>query len=104
MWRLLALVVVLVLVVVSSALQCGQQMECPECKNEPTPESCESGCLTKDHCGCCFICAKAKGDRCGGINDYFGYCAERLYCEDETALYGRCKGKYRVTHNLLVTK
>ena len=85
------LVVVLVLAVVSSAAQCGK---CPECKNQPTPESCDSGCLTKDHCGCCLVCAKAKGDPCKGINDYYGYCADGLYCDTNSVLAaGRCKGK-----------
>ena len=89
------LVVVLVLAVVSSAEQCGQ-MKCPECKNQPTPESCASGCLTKDRCGCCLVCAKAKGDRCRGANDYFGYCADGLYCDrNDSRRFGICKGKQR---------
>ena len=95
MWRLylLVLVPVLVFVVVSNALQCDQ-MTCDTttCKEQPTAESCESKCLTKDKCGCCDVCAKAKDQMCGGIYDYHGYCADGLYCikADPSELVGKC--------------
>ena len=89
------LAIVLALAEVSSALQCGGQMECPECK-DIKPEDCKSGCLTKDICGCCYVCAKAKGDHCEGINNYHGYCADGLYCDKPGKLAtGICKGKKR---------
>ena len=89
------LVPVLVLAVVSNAEQCGQMTCNPaNCKEQPTAESCESKCLTKDRCGCCNVCAKAKDQMCRGINDYYGYCADGLYCETASlSLPGKCKSK-----------
>ena len=89
----MVVVVVLLLAVIVSGEQCGQ-MKCPECTNQPNPKDCTSGCLTKDRCGCCLVCAKAKGEYCGGINDHQGYCADGLYCKQDNILVpGTCQGK-----------
>jgi len=94
MMRLVALVVVLQLLAVTvSANQCGQ-MKCPVCKNEPNPKDCPSGCVTKDICGCCNVCAKAENESCRGQNNAYGFCADGLYCERESPIAtGTCKSK-----------
>lgn len=93
MSTLVVLAAVLSLAVIGSAEQCGQ-MKCPECKNEPSPTDCASGCLTKDRCGCCLVCAKAEGKKCGGYSYSKGYCADGLYCDRASEiLTGTCKSK-----------
>lgn len=93
MKRLIVVVVpvlLLALVAIISGEQC--QTPCPKCTNQPTPQDCKSGCLTKDRCGCCLVCAKAKNETCGGYSGVFGKCADDLYCEKVGAFVGICKG------------
>lgn len=90
MGRLIVIVVLLLEVVATSGEQC--QTPCPQCVDQPRPQDCKSGCLTKDRCGCCLVCAKAKNETCGGINNYYGNCADGLYCKEINPLFGMCKG------------
>lgn len=53
---------------------------CTECPKSP-PMDCASGHLTKDVCGCCDVCAKAEGEKCGGMWGMSGTCAPGLNCE-----------------------
>ncbi|KAB7502076.1 Venom protein [Armadillidium nasatum] len=41
--------------------------------------TCKFG-IIKDVCNCCNICAKGKGDECGGPWGLGGKCAEGLRC------------------------
>lgn len=88
------ILVILIIVVIVRAEQCGSMKKCPDCKGEPTEKDCPSGCLTKDRCNCCYVCAKAKGERCEGIYGKYGYCADGLYCDKPNIVEpGTCKGK-----------
>ncbi|XP_057314576.1 serine protease HTRA1B-like isoform X2 [Hydractinia symbiolongicarpus] len=72
---LLVLFVVLWEIEESSALSC---LPCNKrtCK---TPKYCKGG-LVKDVCNCCYVCAKVKGETCGGPFQIAGKCAKGLTC------------------------
>ncbi|XP_066269908.1 insulin-like growth factor-binding protein 7 [Branchiostoma lanceolatum] len=55
-----------------SCAVCGEY-ECP------TPPPCPAN-LVKDVCGCCDVCAKVKGESCGGLWNLEGRCADGLTC------------------------
>ena len=42
--------------------------------------NCTSGQLLPDLCGTCLICAKSRGQECGGLNNQFGVCGVGLKC------------------------
>ncbi|XP_057313338.1 antistasin-like [Hydractinia symbiolongicarpus] len=48
------------------------------------PTNCKGG-IVKDNCGCCDVCAKQKGETCGG---YAGVCEKGLVCRNYPH-YGR---------------
>lgn len=52
--------------------------ECGRCPPLRLSE-CRAG-KVKDICGCCFVCAKAFGERCGGIDRIHGTCGVNLTC------------------------
>ena len=55
------------------------------------------GGLTKDVCNCCDVCAKVKGEVCGGPSNIRGKCDKNLRCDKPPKDFnasGRC-GKYR---------
>ena len=41
------------------------------------------GAMVSDVCGCCNVCAKLEGERCGGVWDMYGTCAPGLKCKHE---------------------
>ncbi|KAG5275571.1 hypothetical protein AALO_G00121860 [Alosa alosa] len=43
------------------------------------PEDCKGG-LVRSICGCCNVCAKVKGEDCGGQLDLRGICDQGLKC------------------------
>ena len=43
------------------------------------PVNCTGG-LVKGICGCCDVCAKTNGERCGGTWGMYGECAKGLNC------------------------
>ena len=61
-------------------------MKCPPCdKIHCAPRSaakleCKGGATT-GVCGCCPICARVDGEKCGGYYNYLGKCDKGLYCE-----------------------
>lgn len=55
------------------------------------PENCPVG-LTKDACGCCDVCAKAKGEACGGPWFLLGRCGKGLKCIRENPEYSHSNG------------
>ena len=83
--------VVLLVAVITSAEQCGQEMKCPKC--EEPPKKCNSGYYIRGPpCGCCLVCAKAENESCGGPGGYKGYCALGLHCDATSDLVlGTCK-------------
>ena len=83
-------VLLLLSVIATSGEQC--QTPCPKCTDQPAPQDCKSGCLTKDPCGCCLVCARAKNETCGGFGGTLGTCADGLYCEKAGVFSGICKG------------
>ncbi|XP_028515661.1 four-domain proteases inhibitor [Exaiptasia diaphana] len=41
---------------------------------------CPNGGTVKDECGCCDVCAKQVGQKCGGLYDLAGRCDKGLSC------------------------
>ncbi|XP_032241037.2 venom protein 302 [Nematostella vectensis] len=72
-----------------SCLSCDM-FECP-----PPPKDCKGG-LAKDICGCCKVCAKVVGEKCGGPWNYDGTCDKGLFCDKKGGKgrvfwYGYCE-------------
>uniref|UniRef100_A0A1V1WBV3 Putative venom protein n=1 Tax=Superstitionia donensis TaxID=311983 RepID=A0A1V1WBV3_9SCOR len=64
---------------------CVYSLSCPLCWENPsvcgtTPTDCKLG-LTKDACGCCDVCYKIEGEKCGGPWRTSGNCGKGLKCE-----------------------
>ncbi|CAK9298042.1 unnamed protein product [Gordionus sp. m RMFG-2023] len=72
----------------------GDEDVCGHCFFDrcPRPEKCEAG-ITRDHCGCCFVCAQKEGQMCEGPSHpypdhhnilgrkkHLGTCGEDLDC------------------------
>ncbi|XP_068203247.1 single insulin-like growth factor-binding domain protein-2 [Palaemon carinicauda] len=49
------------------------------CELPPRLFSCNWG-LALDMCGCCYVCAKGEGEKCGGQWGWHGRCGRGLYC------------------------
>ncbi|ESP05166.1 hypothetical protein LOTGIDRAFT_102422 [Lottia gigantea] len=68
-------------------LQLISALRCPPCEklhcSRLSKSSCKGG-ITTSICGCCAICAKVKGERCGGEYQYLGKCDKGLYCQPLT--------------------
>ncbi|XP_057313337.1 cysteine-rich motor neuron 1 protein-like [Hydractinia symbiolongicarpus] len=55
-------------------------LSCPLCNRRECPKPCCEGGLVKDACNCCDVCAKLKGERCGG--PFGGHeCDTGLHCQ-----------------------
>nr|XP_039261624.1 CCN family member 2-like [Styela clava] len=50
-----------------SCIPCGDN----ECPDVPCPKGVT---VVKDECGCCDVCSKQRGEKCGGSFDIFGVC------------------------------
>ncbi|XP_076041493.1 venom protein 302-like [Oratosquilla oratoria] len=74
---LLALLCIFVSVERSSGLSCRPCENRKHCLNEPT--YCRWG-FTKGVCGCCIVCSKGPGEKCGGTWHQDGRCATGLTC------------------------
>ncbi|XP_076040846.1 venom protein 302-like [Oratosquilla oratoria] len=74
---LLALLCIFVSVKRSSGLTCFPCEDRKNCRNEPN--YCTWG-FTKGICGCCVVCAKGPGQKCGGDFNLDGTCAPGLTC------------------------
>lgn len=57
-------------------------LSCVKCDDKPCeiPACCESGNYVHDVCGCCPVCARAPGKRCGGPWGISGTCSKDLAC------------------------
>lgn len=55
---------------------------CPPCnQSECPPLACDEWLRYTDLCGCCSLCSKLEGDRCGGQGNAGGSCNESgLHC------------------------
>ncbi|XP_078669846.1 zonadhesin-like [Branchiostoma floridae x Branchiostoma belcheri] len=88
-WRTVVLFIGMVTSVTClSCLPCDED-RCSE------PPACQ-GDVVKDPCGCCDVCAKVDGERCGGPWKISGECSSGLYCdkdENDFNAVGVCKPK-----------
>lgn len=60
-----------------SCIPCDRTRPCVK------PINCKGG-LVKGVCGCCDVCAKTQGERCGGPWRIHGHCAKGLKCLSRT--------------------
>ncbi|XP_050401996.1 serine protease HTRA1B [Patella vulgata] len=73
-------------VILLIALRLINGLRCPPCEklhcmpNTLSIQTCKGG-VTTSICGCCPVCAKVKGERCGGEYEYLGKCDQGLYCQ-----------------------
>ena len=52
---------------------------CPDCQPSLCPPlNCNNTYI--DQCGCCAVCARTIGQRCGGILNHWGSCGPGLKC------------------------
>ncbi len=74
---------VLVAFVLSITFTTTQSLSCIPCEDwqcTPVEElNCQGG-LTMDVCGCCKVCAKIEGEKCGGLWHLHGECDDGLTC------------------------
>ena len=50
-----------------------------------------TGGTTTDACGCCTVCAKVEGEKCGGPWNIAGVCDKGLICVPQSDFYpGQC--------------
>ena len=54
---------------------------CNNSRPEDFAHTCPSGQLHEDACGLCLVCARARGQRCGGAANRLGICAGGLACK-----------------------
>lgn len=76
---------VLVVLVVLIVIPCAHSLSCLKCdpklvRCRTIPELKCKGGLTANACGCCAVCAKIKGEKCGGPFDINGKCDCGLIC------------------------
>lgn len=54
---------------------------CPPCNESSCPPvACSENLQYVDSCGCCALCAKEEGERCGGSGGEGGRCRFGLFC------------------------
>eukprot|EP00794_Sanderia_malayensis_P016846 gene16846-18545_t len=85
--------------IASALLQVAFSLTCLPCKETQCKEvqslRCQGG-LARDPCGCCFICAKLEGERCGGPWNIAGVCDKGLVCDSGAKKrFPRCTVKSR---------
>jgi len=69
---------------------------CPVCDVDACPKLTPGNCLagtTKDHCGCCDVCAKLEGQPCN--IDRNDECGDGLSCRDETKNGAICQCRFQ---------
>ncbi|KAG5264015.1 hypothetical protein AALO_G00271190 [Alosa alosa] len=72
---------VLILQIIILFSMTSQALLCENCYEVSCvdPTDCKGG-LVPDLCGCCKVCGKLKGERCGGQFGLGGNCEEGLKC------------------------
>jgi len=83
-------VVIAVLALINDVLS----LSCPECDEfkcrDVSHLRCKGG-TTTDACGCCTVCAKVEGEKCGGPWNIAGVCDKGLICVPQSDFYpGQC--------------
>jgi hypothetical protein len=70
------------IVVIATVVNHSTALSCVKCDDKPCeiPACCESGQYVHDVCGCCPVCARAVGKRCGGPWGISGTCSKDLAC------------------------
>ena len=64
-------------------------LQCPPCEYVTCPPlECTNSTLHTyfDECGCCILCGKAEGERCGGESNAGGNCVSGLSCNYRTGI------------------
>jgi hypothetical protein len=65
-----------------------QSLSCMPCGKWTCPPENKLNCtggLTLGICGCCNVCAKVEGEKCGGLWNMLGTCDDGLTCVPELA-------------------
>ncbi|XP_019622837.1 PREDICTED: venom protein 302-like [Branchiostoma belcheri] len=75
------LIVCLVLLAKVNGLAALSCQTCEEVVCEEPPKCKANANYVKDVCGCCDVCAKVKGEDCGGEWNIHGICADGLICQ-----------------------
>ncbi|KAG9282147.1 cysteine-rich motor neuron 1 protein-like [Astyanax mexicanus] len=60
-------------------------LSCLPCDPSQCPEVECVGRKVRGTCGCCLMCAKQKGETCGGVYNLEGRCDQGLKCVVETS-------------------
>ena len=77
-------IILLIGLILSANLATTEALRCAPCSSAcgcaPLHElNCKGG-LVRDLCNCCAICAKIKGEKCGGLWHIYGKCDHGLTC------------------------
>ncbi|XP_037071866.1 cysteine-rich motor neuron 1 protein-like isoform X2 [Pollicipes pollicipes] len=64
-----------------SGLTLSAALSCTPCEKTTCVEVSCPGRTVRDVCGCCDVCARGLGERCGGYFDSFGLCDDGLVCQ-----------------------
>jgi hypothetical protein len=76
--------ILLIALVISANLAITESLRCrcdsPHVKCTPVYKLNCAGGLVRDVCGCCAVCAKVKGEKCGGPWNLRGRCGCGLRC------------------------
>ena len=78
--------VFLVAIAISAMIATTQTLSCRLCSEVNCKPVDQDGCkggLTRGICGCCDVCAKVKGEKCGGLWNIHGKCDRGLVCNDK---------------------
>ncbi|XP_023217418.1 venom protein 302-like [Centruroides sculpturatus] len=93
----------LLFLILLAIFQCVCTLMCAPCEGKCSdPVGCKAG-LTKDVCGCCYICAKSLNERCGGVWGGTGRCGRGLECvKRDRMLVGVCKSARKKRNYFLI--
>jgi len=91
----------------SGGVSGSAELSCPPCemihcsvRKAKRLQRCKGG-LAKGVCGCCLVCAKLEGQRCGGALNFHGTCDQGLYCRTEgEEIEGMCASKNKGPRSL----
>ncbi|XP_019622834.1 PREDICTED: venom protein 302-like [Branchiostoma belcheri] len=76
------LIICLVLLAMVNGLAALSCLPCGEFECQEPPKCKRNANYVKDVCGCCDVCAKVKGESCGGLWNLDGTCADGLICQE----------------------
>ena len=93
-------VLLMIAFVLSVILTTTQSLTCVSCtkyaQSKCTPAeklNCQGG-LSLGICGCCKVCARIKGEKCGGLWNWYGTCDDGLECKPKDEMNpGKCVPK-----------